>query len=780
MTYLQYIKKELSTYLYTEKSRLPLFSPVVLGIGILFGVYYPINSYLYLFLIILVFIILLIIFNFIINKFQLKYYKKEKSGSKNIAGRTDIENNNHNATNIENYNNNEENFKNCIYNNQNLENDKYHNNIENNKCSDIKLNITSHKYNHNTTNIENCNNNETNSNTSDNNTNIANNNETNINKKTNLENYNNSAINIENTNDNLKINDGKIPAILKKIYTKILILFMLGFYVAQTGGILRTELLVNKQFITRQYKKVSFYADVDYIDETHPIMKNMQRISFKNIQFINNNDLNFIKTAKMTCSARIAQNIMPNDKVKVFANLNPLKEGIVPFSFNQKQYYTINNLDVAGIAFSIKKINSNNNCNKIQYLRRLLTRNIINKLGPIEGGVASAIITGDKSSISSNIREVFIKSGTAHILAVSGLHMTLISSILYIFFFKLFLYLQCFLLFINPKRISACITILFTFFYLAISGFSPSANRAFIMTTVCLISSALGRGVLSMRNITLSALLILLFDSGALFSISFQLSFSAVTALIAFYTKYKSKFIDFININNKFFKQILVYILGSLITTLVATIATIPISIATFNKFSACGILGNIIAIPLISFCIVPLGILCLIGGYKFHCVISTFKASIHLLINCLTYISNLPLTNITIKSPHINTLYCIIIGGILLCLLITKLRHIGTLLIIIGINKWIIEKNPTTVILPKYNVVCYVKDGNFYSNVKYKAKNLVHAIQRNYGFDNTLKVKYYLNNKQYKDNTFIWTDGKQMTTSNTSHPYCPIKYINH
>ncbi|MBR1944590.1 MAG: ComEC/Rec2 family competence protein [Alphaproteobacteria bacterium] len=562
--------------------------------------------------------------------------------------------------------------------------------------------------------------------------------------------------------------------------SKILILFILGFYLSQTGGILKTDLLVNKQFIDREYKRVSFYADIDYIDENHPIMKNMQRISFKNIKIINKNKiLNNIKSAKMTCSLKATKDIMPNDKVKVFANFTLLKNGMVPFAFNQKQYYTINNWDAAGIAFKIQKINSSNNINIFPYLRRTLTSNIINKLGPINGGIASALITGDKSSIPSNIRNIFVKSGTAHILAVSGLHMTLVSSILYMFFFKLMLYLECFLLFINPRKIAASITIVLTFCYLAISGFSPSANRAFIMTTICLISISLGRGLLSMRNISFAAFLILLFDPGSLFSVSFQLSFSAVTALIAFYEKYQSKFINFININSVFLTQILIYVVGSFITTVVATIATLPISISTFNQFSICGVLGNVIAIPLISFFIIPFGLICLIGGYHFDFIINTFNFLINTLVNCLTFVSNLPLTNITIRSPHVSTLYCIITGGIVLCLFVTKVRHIGTLLMIYGIITWILGKNPIAVILPEHNIVCLAHNNKFYSNFKYKARNLVHAIQRNYGFDKTIKIKYKLDNNEYKVNTFIFENGQIKTTNKGLHPYCPVHYVN-
>ncbi|MBQ9440956.1 MAG: ComEC/Rec2 family competence protein [Alphaproteobacteria bacterium] len=672
-----YIKKEFNSCLYKEKTTLPLFAPVILGIGILVGVYYPVKSYLQLFVIVLFCFILPILY-IILNKLRLqRSIIKQNNDSNSIILYDD-------------------------YNGTNTSNDIYS-----------------------------------------------------VKNKNIISNY------------------------LQTFYIKVITLLIFGFYFAQTGGILKTDLLVNKQFINKQYERVLFYADVDYIDVNHPVMKNMQRISFKNIEFINNKQLNFIKTAKMTCPSKVTKDIMPNDRVKVFATLTPLKDGIVPFSFNQKQYYAINNWDTTGIVFSINKIKSKNNINVFPYLRRILTSNIINKLGNVEGGIASSLITGDKSSIPSNIRDVFVKSGTAHILAVSGLHMIIISAILYLFWFKLMLYLQCFWLFINPRKIASCITIVLTFFYLAISGFSPSASRAFIMTTICLISIALGRGLLSMRNLSVSAFIILLFDAGSLFSVSFQLSFIAVTALVAFYAQYKSKCTDIININNGILKKITIYIVGSLITTIVATIATAPISIATFNQFSVCGVLGNIIAIPLISFLIIPVGILCLVGGYKYGFIINAFKVLISLLVKCLTYISNLPLTNITIKSPHMNTLYCIIIGGIILCLLVSKLRHVGTLLIIYGLTKWILEKNPTVIILPEYKIVCFVKDNTFYSNFKYKARNLVHAIQRNYGFSEIIKTNHKLNNIKYNYNIFVSDNNRIYTTTKSIHPYCPIKYLN-
>ena len=121
------------------------------------------------------------------------------------------------------------------------------------------------------------------------------------------------------------------------------------------------------------------------------------------------------------------------------------------------------------------------------------------------GGIASALMTGDKSSIPPEVREKFINSGTAHILAISGLHMSIVATIVFFIFLKVFQYLSCVFRGLSAKRSSAIATIPITFLYLALSGFSPSATRAFIMTTVFLCGSIFGRGSLSLRSVSAAA-----------------------------------------------------------------------------------------------------------------------------------------------------------------------------------------------------------------------------------------------------------------------------------
>ncbi len=564
-----------------------------------------------------------------------------------------------------------------------------------------------------------------------------------------------------------------------KLLRNTFLLLSLGFYVAQTGGIFKTTFLINKQYLTQEYT-LPFEATVKYIEETHPVMKNMRRIVFRDIHFKNKDlKLDFIKTAKMTCSVKTSNNIFVGDRVSVFGQLTPFKPSVAPFTFNPKQYYTLQEIDVTGVAFKIKKIGTTKHYDVFNKLRCTLTRKIIDKLGATIGGIASALITGDKSSISTDIREIFIKSGTAHVLAISGLHMSLVATMVYIILFRIFLYISHFWLRINPQIMASALTIVLTGCYLALSGFSPSATRAYIMTLVGLIGLMLGRGVISMKNVSFSALLILLIDSGALFSISFQLSFSAVVALVSFYEHYgnllKHKTNPTINI--------FIYILSSFVTTIIATIATAPISIATFNRLSICGTLGNAIAIPMISFIVVPIGLLCIVTTGQVQCLLNIFAWAITKMVSILTICSNLPYTDIPIKSPQMMTLYTIVFGGIVTSLCKSKLRYIGISTLCISIITWIFEKNPVAVIFPNQKIVCYIKDGRFYTNSKRKGRKIAETLCRNFGYSNKIEyveIDYSKLSLSLKDNcpSFIWADGTVKTLFHPMHPYAPILYI--
>ena len=564
-----------------------------------------------------------------------------------------------------------------------------------------------------------------------------------------------------------------------KILSYATLILSLGVYVVQTGGIFKTELLSQKEFIEHEYDNITFEATVKFVDETHPTMKNMRRITFKDMKF-ENNILKFIKTAKMTCSARMTEEISPNDIVKVRGKISPYKQPAIPGSFDQIQYNSLIGLDTTGIVYHIEKTKETATNDWFSSLRRKLTKQIIKCIKSPAGGIASALLTGDKSSIPTDIREKFINSGTAHILAISGLHMSIVASIVFFLFMKLFQYLSVIFIRISPKRISAIVTIPITFLYLALSGFSPSATRAFIMTTVFLISVICGRGNLSLRSVAVAAFAILLFDSGAIFLVSFQLSFSAVVALIAFYETFQDKLNYFKMKRSGFIWKFCFYIIASLISTIIASLATLPISIAVFNRLSLSGLLGNIIAIPATTFIIIPLGIFSLISGGFIDFPIHLLEFSLNNMTFVLGKISEIPGSNLVIKSPEMLALYSIMIGGIVLCLLKSKARFLGFASIIFGVVLWIFQDKPYLIFPPDTESVCFIENEKFYTTSLQKGRKATLSIQRNLGFSgNLIKKKFNGEIKNYSRGLYVWKSGKIKELAERKHPYCPAYWIN-
>ncbi len=144
-----------------------------------------------------------------------------------------------------------------------------------------------------------------------------------------------------------------------------------------------------------------------------------------------------------------------------------------------------------------------------------------------------------------------------------------------------------------------------------------------------------------------------------------------------------------------------------------------------------------------------------------------------------LAVISALPYSNIAIKSPSLTALYILILGGIILCLLRTKLRHFGWLGIIWGILFWAIEEKPDIIISPESDVVCFVENGNFYTTSIQKGKRNSLSIQRNLGFDGKLiKRNFEKDFGKYENGLFVWSKkGYAKEISQSHHPYCPAYF---
>jgi len=212
-----------------------------------------------------------------------------------------------------------------------------------------------------------------------------------------------------------------------------------------------------------------------------------------------------------------------------------------------------------------------------------------------------ALTLGDKSALSKETKHQFSAAGAMHVLAVSGLHTGILMSVL---LGISSLFGLCKPLYEEHARrwITGTLIILVLIAFAWLTGGSPSVTRAVVMASLVILAKMCHRENQMLNALFASAFLILVFRPLDLFSISFQLSFSAVLAIALFAPGWQH-----IMPRN--------YFISLLGMTLAATIGTLPVTLYYFGQISNYFILTNLIVVPLAWFMMIG-GVLVLSIGW--------------------------------------------------------------------------------------------------------------------------------------------------------------------
>lgn len=380
----------------------------------------------------------------------------------------------------------------------------------------------------------------------------------------------------------------------------------------------------------------------------------------------------------------------------------PVKNG---FQLNRKYFYEqisaigYANSEVFTIKCPAQKFNFKARVNAI---RQRVSEKIAQILPPSAAGVADALLIGEKTKISPQIIDNYRGSGLAHFLSVSGLHMGAIAALI---FFLVRLILALFpsvALRFDTKKPAAVIAMMGSAAYLLLSGMAIPAERAFLMTTVVLIGVLFNRQAISMRMVSMAALVILLLQPQALISISFQMSFAAVYALVAFYETYAGK-LSHMAQQNGVLRKIIWYLAGILLGDLVASLATMPFAVYHFHQVAIYTSLGNLLAGPIIGLWLMPNVLLCLvtlpftIAPYP----LQLLELGIDLLNRITAAVAALPNSLYQITSLSFSGFMVMIIGGYWLCVWRQKWRLWGWVPLMIGVVSMFFGQQPDVVIAP-------------------------------------------------------------------------------
>lgn len=246
---------------------------------------------------------------------------------------------------------------------------------------------------------------------------------------------------------------------------------------------------------------------------------------------------------------------------------------------------------------------------RVEALRQAITARIHAALPGPTGAVAAALMTGDRGAIPEDLVEAMRDSGLAHLLSISGLHIGLVWTLLFVAVRFALALIEPLALRRPIKKWAAAAALLGAFGYLLISGAEVPTQRAFLMTSLVTLAILADRSALSMRLVAWAAGAILLVTPEALLSASFQLSFGAVIALIAAYESFGPRFARW-RADAGPARRAALYLAGVALTTLVAGAATAPFGVYHFNRLVNYSLAANLLAVPLTSLWVMPCALL--------------------------------------------------------------------------------------------------------------------------------------------------------------------------
>ena len=261
----------------------------------------------------------------------------------------------------------------------------------------------------------------------------------------------------------------------------------------------------------------------------------------------------------------------------------------------------------------------------VQQLRDAIDARIRAILPGDEGAIAAMLINGRRDAIDQHLYDAMFVSGIGHVLSISGYHMAVVAGAMF-FLIRAFLALIPGLADRAPiKKWAALAALAVTAFYLLLSGNQVATQRSFIMIAVVLVGVLFDRPSVTMRTLTVAALVVLIFAPEAVVHPSFQMSFAATLALIAGYEKGSVKLRA--GANGSLGARAALWgvneIVGLTLASLLAGLATTPYAAYHFHRIAPYGVLANLLAMPVVSAWVMPMGILGVIAmpfGFDAEC----------------------------------------------------------------------------------------------------------------------------------------------------------------
>lgn len=302
--------------------------------------------------------------------------------------------------------------------------------------------------------------------------------------------------------------------------------------------------------------------------------------------------------------------------VSTLVKVDPPSQAVAPGAYDFRRHLFFEGIGGVGFSFTAAKILETPESGGFglffERTRQAIDGEITRGAGPVTAGIMTALITGERGAIAEEDDDAMRNSGLYHLLSISGTHVAMVAGVLF-FFTRLFLAAFPWIALRCPiKKIAAIVALLGSAFYVLLAGADVPAVRSLMTTGLVMLAIMLDRSPLSMRLVAVSALFVLMLAPHSLIGVSFQMSFAAVAALICFFDYIRAWWMAWYS-KAGFIRKSVLYLIGIMLTSLIAGTVTGFFSLYHFQQFAVFGVLSNMLAVPLTGFVIMPAAILALL-----------------------------------------------------------------------------------------------------------------------------------------------------------------------
>ena len=392
---------------------------------------------------------------------------------------------------------------------------------------------------------------------------------------------------------------------------------------------------------------------------------------------------------RVTVRTKIEDGIRVGDRVAFKAILAPpAQRPIYPDGYDFGKIAYFQKIGAVGYAISPIKLFEKKEANAIDRFQDYFYENVkANVADPDLAGIIVSQITADRVELSDEAKKNMQNAGLGHLIAISGLNMSVAMVWLFFLSRSLFSLWPRVALNYDTKKISVFICIVLGFIYLLVTGMPISAVRAFLMVLLFFIAVLFDRFSISLHPVAFAAQVILIVAPEQVLMPGFQLSFAAVIGLIGMCEMYDRYIKKNLSKDRGFIKKWLFVFFGVITTTIFTSLTTAPFGILHFGTFQNYGVFSNMIGVPVVSTLVLPFAFISIIamplGIEKPFLQVAEFGARI--IRDTSAFISNKE-GSVTYMADLPNGFIAfVVIGFLILFIFRTRIRFVGIPIILFG-----------------------------------------------------------------------------------------------